>query len=82
MLLSGDFLQIATFGKSICASLHTTITTDDSNCRKLISEFKVFHIEEQVRSKYELRKRCLKQFRALPKIFSSEAKWTVEDKKN
>ena len=67
VLLSGEFLQMKAFGTVVYNSLHVTVTTDDFNCRRLMSEFDIFHIEEQVRSKCELRKRCLKKLRALPK---------------
>ena len=73
ILLSGDFLQMKAFGTTICNSLYVTVTENDVNCRRLISEFDVFHIEEQVRSKCELHKRCLKKFRPLPKNYPTGA---------
>ena len=57
VLLSCDFLQTMYFGTAIFKSLYVTVTTCDVNCRRFMSEFEVFHIEEQVRSKCELDKR-------------------------
>ena len=81
MILAGDFLQMKAFGTAICNSLCITVTADDVNCRSLISEFDVFHIEEQVRSKCDLHKRCLKKFRALPTNYPTGASWSAKEKK-
>ena len=67
ILLSGDFLQMKPIGTSICKSLCLCMSNTDVNCRSLISSFKVFHIEQQVRSKCKSHMKCLKQFRTLPK---------------
>ena len=81
MLLSGNFLQMKAFGTAICNSIHAKVITDDDNSRRLISEFDAFYIEEQVRSKCELHKRCLKKFRALPKIHPIGALCSAKEKK-
>ena len=51
VLLSGNFLRMKPFGTSIFNSLCVAVTADDVNCRRLMPEFEVFHVEEQVRPK-------------------------------
>ena len=52
------------------------------NGTRLMSEFEVFRIEEQVRSKCEWRKICLRKFRVSPKNDPTGASWTAKDKQN
>ena len=82
VILSGDFLQMPlTMGnKSICKSLYVTIEPDDVECRFLMSKFKVYHIEEQCRSKCEVHKKNLLKFRKLPKDYPTKSIWTKQEK--
>ena len=45
-----------------------------------MAEFEVFHIEEQVKSKCNLNKRCLNKFRTLPKNYPVGASWREKEK--
>ena len=81
VILSGDFLQMPPVGnKSICKSLYITTEKTDTECRLLTEKFKVYHIEEQCRSKCEVHKKDLLKFRKLPENYPTKSKWTKEEK--
>ena len=68
-------------GSQLCKSLYVPVTTDTVQARNLFSMFKIFHINDQVRSDCEIQKRCLKQFRRLPKFYPSKSTWTAKEKR-
>ena len=47
VLLIGDFLKMKYFCTEICNNLNVTVTTNDVNCRRLMSEFDVFSLKSK-----------------------------------
>ena len=67
ILLSGDFMQMKCIGgKYLCSSMYNAQTSDQIMARNLFSQFTIFNMTHQIRTKCKKQKDCLDDFRILP----------------
>ena len=81
IFLSGDFMQMKCIGgKSLCSSMYNAQTSDQIMAKNLFSQFNIFNMTQQIRTKCKKQQDCLEDFRTLPKTYPKGTQWTLKDK--